>query len=114
MHMNKVCYILLLCLIMSVACRNAKSDCNLQYAFADNNVKGCLTDSLEQGAWTVYDTIGKVLAEGQYDRGIKTGDWHYFRKGEPSVIKWKKITDPVSGIVINVPDDFSVVAKGDS
>ena len=45
---------------------------------------------VNHGSWKKYDTAGNVVAEGQYDNGIRQGTWNaWFRRGETAMLDKK-------------------------
>ena len=51
--------------------------------FHDNgNIKqtGTYKNGKLEGNWTLYSEAGKKIAQGEYDKGVKTGKWLFWDK----------------------------------
>ncbi|WP_103867244.1 toxin-antitoxin system YwqK family antitoxin [Aquimarina sp. I32.4] len=42
------------------------------------------------GEWKSYDTTGKKIAMGQYDKGVKTGKWFFWAEDKLSEVNYDK------------------------
>lgn len=76
-------------------------------------IQGCLVDSVENGHWTVYDTAKKIVEDGQFDKGIRTGKWSYpLMLSNDTVIIWSKYENDSLKLVTNRPILLDDVRNG--
>ena len=78
-------------------------------------VLGTLTkDSLEINRWINYDSLGNIMEDGSYERGLKAGLWKYeIEHKHVFEIDWTIVEKPESGFKVNVPRGFMQIASPD-
>lgn len=98
------------------ACSSGNDECSRRYIDPGQKVftiKGCLKDSLENGEWTIYDSAQRIVEQGSFGKGIRTGKWRY--PGMPSadsVIEWTQYRNSRLDIATNIPRQFSPQEQG--
>jgi hypothetical protein len=98
-----------------VGCDNKDSNCSFSYVHLDKkvyNIKGCLVDSLEEGKWQIFDSSNNLLEWGNYEHGIRTGDWHYSQMSDDSIISWKKYQNDSLAMATNIPIFLDSLQEG--
>jgi len=101
----------LLCMVFT-GCNELNKNCSLQYVGPDKNIyniRGCLVDSLEHGAWSIYDSRNVLLESGSFDKGVRVGPWYYSNGENDSIITWRKYSVERLQISTNIPTDLHLV-----
>lgn len=102
-------------LAILTGCSVVERDCSFSYVHLDKkvyNIKGCLVDSLEEGKWEIFDSSNNLLEWGNYEHGIRTGDWHYSQMPDDSIISWCKYQSDSLAIATNIPIFLDSLQEG--
>lgn len=99
--------------IFSYKCTNDKC-----FNFEKNNLtrisysQGCLNNSVEEGLWIVYDSSKTVIERGEFEDGLRFGEWVYkYTTSENYSIKWSKFTLSEPLIKINIPQFLDTIIR---
>jgi hypothetical protein len=67
-------------------------------------------DVIENGAFTVDDESGNIIAEGKFMKGLRVGQWTY-HPSDTQVIKidWNKYEKQGGSVLINYPKDWETI-----
>jgi hypothetical protein len=63
---------------------------------------------VQVGNWKYYDSTGKVDIEGEFDQGMRTGQWKYNQGEQQYVIDWVKY-ESSQGLVFNYPSHLALI-----
>ena len=101
--------IIIFCLF---SCQNKKPK---YYYLSYNNtitdviVEGGLKDSLEFGNWAFYDQKKVLLSKGNYNNGLKEGDWLYLVDHANVKLNWSIFLNDTVKLAINYPSKWEVI-----
>ena len=96
------------------SCQNKKPK---YYYLSYNNiitdviVDGGLKDSLETGKWAFYDQKKVLLSKGNYNNGLKEGEWLYLVDSTNINLNWSIFLNDKVKFVINYPSEWKVTTN---
>ncbi len=99
--------------IVIASCNSGGQDClskEVDFGGQRYYADGCLIDNMETGAWSFYEVPGKLISNGNYDRGIRVGVWHYTGNNNDSIIEWKRYEKKNLELVFNIPTRLQLVS----
>lgn len=108
-------YLLCICLFFTKCSQQDKTDCSIKkYMFGEDKFQahGCLLNSVEDGLWEFYTDDMVLQEKGVYNKGIRTGEWHYPMNKNDSVIIWNEFNKKESSLLFNIPVVLKVVEDG--
>jgi hypothetical protein len=97
---------------IALVCNNKKESCSVRvFQFAGELYKstGCLFENLEQGEWSFSSEKDGVIQKGIFEKGVRTGVWHYPTNQVDSLIEWKRFEKPNLNLVFNIPSLLELV-----
>ena len=71
---------------------------------------GLNNDSLESGKWAFYDQKKVLLSKGNYNNGLKEGEWLYLIDGKNVSLNWSIFSNDTTKFKINYPSEWKVIA----
>lgn len=113
MKKSIIIYIIIFCLF---SCQNKKPK---YYYLSYNNtitdviVDGGLKDSLELGNWAFYDQKKVLLSKGNYNNGLKEGDWLYLVDSANVKLNWSIFLNDTVKFAINYPSKWEVITDNE-
>jgi 3-methyladenine DNA glycosylase AlkC len=72
-------------------------------------VDGRLKDSLESGNWAFYDQKKVLLSKGNYNNGLKEGDWFYLVDSAEVNLSWSTFLNDTVKFAINYPSKWNII-----
>lgn len=93
-------------------CNSRSENCGIKNFHFQNRsyqTEGCLVNDLEDGDWSFYDDSKKLIEKGFFDKGIRTGKWHYPINKNDTVIEWKKYLKENLNLLFNIPIKLEVI-----
>ena len=114
MKIKKYINVLLIIPILIISCQRNHENVNFYnfYYFSDTiynhiDVKGQLEDGLEFGEFR-FSSSNKLLSKGNFNKGLKEGDWLYFLDKEHKV-NWCAYTNEMKRLKINYPKKWEIL-----
>ena len=111
--MNKY-FISILIIISVVSCQYRTEDVyKLNFSDSSFTAKGVKQNALEDGAWEIYNFMGTPLEHGEFQNGLRYGDWIESDKSSQFVTNWAIHEDTAFYIKVNIPYKFDTLEFGD-
>jgi hypothetical protein len=112
----KIYGILISCFLL-ITYSNRKSNCEYEVRSLDGkirHVQGCFRDSLEEGKFVVYDAAKRIIESGDYNRGVKTGEWIYPEEMEGSrTVVWSEFSSSRLRLRTNISENLKITDHED-
>lgn len=112
MKLIKKCFLFFSFAIFS--CQNHESNCNPKVAALGSEkftIEGCLVNKVEEGEWKFYDKSNNLREKGNFEKGIRIGQWYYPQNTSDSIIEWIKFYKPSNGLYFNIPNGLEIIEQ---
>jgi hypothetical protein len=70
---------------------------------------GLNEDSLESGKWAFYDQKKVLLSKGNYNNGLKDGEWLYLVDGKNVNLNWSIFSNDTTKFKVSYPSEWKVI-----